>query len=365
MKHIVVSLPDRSYPIVIGGRLLADFPGMLGPWQGRRLIIVTHPVLQRLYGDALRSRLERGGFRASLLTVPAGEASKCLAVVGRIHERLARLGAERRSVVIALGGGVIGDLAGFVAATYMRGIACVQIPTTLVAQVDSAIGGKTGVNLRAGKNLVGAFHQPELVVCDVGVLKSLPRRQYLSGIMEVVKYALLEDAGFFDYLEAHFSKLCARNLTVVEEVVERCCRIKADIVGADEKEGGLRRVLNLGHTVGHAIETTAGYGKYLHGEAVGFGLIAALRLAQRTGSMDADERRRVEKLLGKTGIDLRIPAIPAGRLTAALAHDKKVRDGRLHFVLPRGIGTVEVTDRIEKSEIAAVWTEMQRERVRL
>jgi 3-dehydroquinate synthase len=280
------------------------------------------------------------GFEPVLIAVPAGEKSKRLAVVEKCYDQLAAHRLERKSFIVALGGGVVGDLAGFVAATYLRGIPFVQAPTTLLAQVDSSVGGKTGVNLRAGKNLVGAFYQPQLVLCDLDALKTLPKREYISGLAEVIKYGVIYDAILFAQLERNLPKLLTRDAAMLAAVIARCCEIKADVVGKDETEGGLRAILNFGHTIGHAIENCSGYGKFLHGEAISIGQAVAAKLSHKILGLPSGDAERIEKLFVQAGLPVKIQLNSARRkrLFAAMKLDKKVNAGEITFVLAEKIG---------------------------
>jgi 3-dehydroquinate synthase len=280
------------------------------------------------------------GFEPVLIAVPAGEKSKRLAVVEKCYDQLAAHRLERKSFIVALGGGVVGDLAGFVAATYLRGIPFVQAPTTLLAQVDSSVGGKTGVNLRAGKNLVGAFYQPQLVLCDLDALKTLPKREYISGLAEVIKYGVIYDAILFAQLERNLPKLLTRDAAMLAAVIARCCEIKADVVGQDETEGGLRAILNFGHTIGHAIENCSGYGKFLHGEAISIGQAVAAKLSHKILGLPSGDAERIEKLFVQAGLPVKIQLNSARRkrLFAAMKLDKKVNAGEITFVLAEKIG---------------------------
>jgi 3-dehydroquinate synthase len=265
-----------------------------------------------------------------------------MAMVEKCHDQLAKHRLERKSFIVALGGGVVGDLAGFVAATYLRGIPFVQVPTTLLAQVDSSVGGKTGVNLKSGKNLVGAFYQPRLVLCDLDTLKNLPRREYVSGLAEVIKYGVIYDEVLFAQLERNLPKLLKRDAETLRDVVARCCEIKADVVGQDETESGLRAILNFGHTIGHAIENSSGYGKYLHGEAISIGQVAAAKLSHKILGFPSDDVGRIEKLFIHASLPVKIKLSSAQRkkLFAAMKLDKKVSGGEIKFVLAEKIGKV-------------------------
>jgi 3-dehydroquinate synthase len=279
-----------------------------------------------------------------------------MTMVEHCHNRLAQHRLERKSFIVALGGGVVGDLAGFVAATYLRGIPFVQAPTTLLAQVDSSVGGKTGVNLQAGKNLVGAFYQPRLVLCDLDTFRTLPQREYVSGLAEVIKYGIIYDAILFAQLERNLPKLLARDPGTLGAVVARCCEIKAAVVGQDETESGLRAILNFGHTIGHAIENTAGYGKYLHGEAISIGQVAAARLSQQVLGLRSGDVARIEKLLVQAGLPVRYELTPARlkKLFAAMTLDKKVSAGEVKFVLADKLGRVKFGCQVPENLIRQV-----------
>jgi 3-dehydroquinate synthase len=297
---------------------------------------VSQPRIFKAAGKGLRKR-----FPVSL--IPDGERAKNLSTVTRLLSRFTDLNMTRQSTVIALGGGVVGDVAGFAASIYMRGIPVVQVPTTLLAQVDSSIGGKTGVNHRLLKNLVGTFHQPSLVLSDISTLKTLPAREYASGLYEALKYGIICDRPLFDDFSEQIELLLKRDPETVTKLVARCAAIKAGVVSADEKEGDLRRVLNLGHTVGHALETAARFRRLKHGEAVGYGMIAASRISVAMGRMPQDGAKRVESAVVSVGSLPPLAGFKLRPILAALQHDKKVRDGAIHFILPREIGRVEIT----------------------
>ncbi len=343
MRNVQVPLGDRSYAIKVGGGLLSRLGLVCARLRlGPRCAVITDSNVGKHFAKAALKSLAASGFEAVLITVPAGEKSKCLAVVEDCHDQLAAQRLERKSFIVALGGGVVGDLAGFVAATYLRGIPFVQVPTTLLAQVDSSVGGKTGVNLKAGKNLVGAFYQPQLVLCDLDTLKTLPKREYVSGLAEVVKYGVICDPILFAQLERSLPKLLQRDVPTLRSVVARCCEIKADVVGQDETESGLRAILNFGHTIGHAIENSSGYGKFLHGEAVSIGQVAAARLSQKILGLPSGDAGRIEKLFVQAGLPVKIKLDAARRkkLFAAMKLDKKVSGGEIKFVLAKKIGQV-------------------------
>ena len=279
-----------------------------------------------------------------------------MAMVETCYDQLAAHRLERGSFVVALGGGVVGDLAGFVAATYLRGIPFVQVPTTLLAQVDSSVGGKVGVNLKAGKNLVGAFYQPRLVMCDLDTFRTLPKREYVSGLAEVIKYGIIYDAVLFAQLERNLPKLLQRDMATLGDVVARCCEIKADVVGQDETEGGLRAILNFGHTIGHAIENSSGYGKYLHGEAISIGQVAAAKLSHKILGLPSADVARIEKLFVRSGLPVKIKlnATQGKKLFTAMKLDKKVSSGEVKFVLAHKVGIVAWGQRVAEGMIHEV-----------
>ena len=357
MRIVQVSLGHRSYVIKVGGGLLSRLGAECAPLKlGQRCAVITDTNVARYFAKPVVKSLTASGFKPILITVPAGEKSKRLAVVEKCYDQLAAHRLERKSFIVALGGGVVGDLAGFVAATYLRGIPFVQVPTTLLAQVDSSVGGKTGVNLAAGKNLVGAFYQPRLVLCDLDTLQKLPKREYVSGLAEVVKYGVIYDAVLFAQLERHLPKLLQRDAATLAAVVARCCEIKAAVVGEDETESGLRAILNFGHTLGHAIENSSGYGKFLHGEAIAIGQVAAAKLSQKILGLPSGDVARIEKLFVQAGLPVKIQVNAARRkkLFAAMLLDKKVSGGEVKFVLAEKIGKVKFGCRVATELLAKV-----------
>jgi 3-dehydroquinate synthase len=344
MRIVPVRLGERSYSIKIGGGLLAQLGRECSRLKlGKRAAIITDAQVGPLLAEAAKKSLEAAGFVPVLITVPAGETAKNLKFVQACYDQLAAHRLERKSFVVALGGGVVGDLAGFVAATYLRGVPFVQVPTTLLSQVDSSVGGKVGVNLAAGKNLVGAFYQPKLVLCDLDSLKTLPPREFASGLAEVIKYGIIYDAPFFKFLERNLPKILAREPKVLTTVIARCCEIKAEVVGQDETESGLRAILNFGHTIGHAIENISGYGKYLHGEAISIGQVLAAEISVRHHGLPAADSDRIRELFAASGLPVKIKLSPAQRekLFAAMLLDKKVSGGEIKFVLAKRIGVVD------------------------
>ena len=343
MRTVNVPLGNRSYEIRIGGGLLATLGARCARLKlGPRCAIITDTNVGKRYAKPAFDSLARAGFSPALVVVPAGETAKSLKCIQSCYDQLAVHRLERKSFIVALGGGVMGDLAGFVAATYLRGIAFVQVPTTLLAQVDSSVGGKVGVNLKAGKNLVGAFYQPRLVLCDLNTLETLPEREYRAGLAEVIKYGIIRDANFFAQLERDFPKLLRRDHQILAVVVARCCEIKAEVVGQDETEGGLRAILNFGHTIGHAIEATCGYGKFLHGEAISIGQVVALNVSRRVPGLSKRDADRAINLFKRAGLptQIRLNSVQRRNLFTAMRLDKKVRGGEARFVLAKKIGGV-------------------------
>jgi 3-dehydroquinate synthase len=322
MERLRIELDERSYPILIGPGLLGDPAVLAEAVAARDVLVVTNGTVAPLYLARVEAAL--AGRRVAAVVLPDGEQYKTLATMTRVLDALVERRMNRDACVAALGGGVVGDIAGFAAACYQRGVDYVQLPTTLLAQVDSAVGGKTGVNHPGGKNLIGAFHQPRAVVSDTGVLHTLPPRELRAGLAEVLKYGLVADAGFLDWLEANLEALLALEPVPLARAVRRCCEIKAEIVAVDEREQGRRALLNLGHTFGHAIESAAGYGAWLHGEAVAAGMVMAADLSQRLGWLDATEVERVRGLLGRAGLPVVAPRIGAPRALELMAMDKKV-----------------------------------------
>lgn len=355
MRRVQVPLGERSYTIMIGPGLLERLGQECARLKmGASCVIISDAQVAPLYASAAMKSLAAAGFACQLITVPAGETAKHLRTVQQCYDTLAAMRIERKSFIVALGGGVVGDMAGFVAATYLRGIPFVQVPTTLLAQVDSSVGGKVGVNLKAGKNLVGAFYQPRLVICDLHTLKTLPERQYRAGMAEVIKYGMIYDAAFFKRLEKSMPRLMRQDSGVLSEVIARCCQIKAEVVGQDETEGGLRAILNFGHTVGHAIEKTAGYGQYLHGEAVALGMVAAVALSRQLTGLEDGACSRLKRLLEAAGLPVTILLTHAqkNKVLTAMQLDKKVSGGDVKFVLARCVGEVLFGQKVPSDVLA-------------
>jgi 3-dehydroquinate synthase len=361
-RVLQVALPHDPYPIVISEGGLAR----LGQWvtthavrPGGKVLLVSNPVVYQHYGQRAEESLKEAGLEVSSLVLEAGEEQKTLASVACIHDAAYQNRLERSSLMVALGGGVVGDMVGFAAATWLRGVAVVQVPTTLLAMVDAAIGGKTGVNHPGGKNLIGAFHQPKAVLIDPDVLHTLPEREFRAGMAEVIKYGVIGDRTLFEALETHAHGLPKPSLSSLEsvgpkllqEVLERSAATKAQVVAADEREGGLRAVLNYGHTLGHVVETLTGYSTYLHGEAVGLGMLMAGTIARRMNLWDADAEARQRALVAAAGLPLELPSLDPEAVLNTLQSDKKVRHGLVRFVLPTAIGKVVVRDDVDEGTI--------------
>lgn len=352
MRTVKVPLGQRTYSIVIGRRV-ADRLGRACARLGfaARCAVVTDEKVAPLHGARIIAALRKAGFEPITVTVPSGEPAKCLEWVAACYRAFCRHRLERQSFVVALGGGVVGDLAGFAAATYLRGISLVQLPTTLLAQVDSAVGGKTGVNLPDGKNLIGAFHQPRLVMSDLATLDSLPEREFRSGIAEVIKYGIIRDPALIEQLEREMDRLLAREEAALGAFVARSCELKAEVVGQDETEGGLRAILNFGHTIGHALEAISGYGQYLHGEAIAIGQVAAARISAELLGLPEREIERLRTLFERAGLptSVRLTAAQKRRLRSAMLLDKKVSNGEIRFVLAERIGRVRWGQRVPET----------------
>jgi 3-dehydroquinate synthase len=357
MRAVSVQLGSRSYAIKIAPGLLQKLGDECARLKlGERCAIITDTNAGRQFAKPVYESLIKAGFSSLLITVSAGETAKSLKTVQTCYDQLAAHRLERKSFIVALGGGVVGDLAGFVAATYLRGIPFVQIPTTLLAQVDSSVGGKTGVNLKAGKNLVGAFYQPRLVLCDLETLDTLPEREFRAGLAEVIKYGIIFDAKLFAQIEKDLPKILKRDEKILSQTIARCCEIKAEVVSKDETESGLRSILNFGHTIGHAIENTAGYGKILHGEAISIGQIAAAKLSGKILGFPQRDVERIENLFQRAGLPTQIKLNSSQRqkLFAAMKLDKKVSGGEIKFVLAKKIGKVVWNQRVPENSISAV-----------
>ena len=339
VESVKVALGERSYQITISADML-DTVGSLC-WElglTGSAAVVSNTTVAPLYYERVRESLESAGYRVLLVALPDGECHKNSATLNLIYDALVDASLDRGSFIVALGGGVVGDMAGFAAASYLRGIPFIQLPTTLLSQVDSSVGGKTGINHPKGKNLIGAFYQPRAVLIDVAALDTLPDREYLSGLGEIIKYGAVLDADFFAFLEQNAAALLARDRKALIHAVSRSCAIKARVVESDEREGGVRAVLNYGHTLGHAVETLTHYTSHLHGEAVAIGMVQSARISQSLGFCSQADRDRIEALIRLLGLPMELPGFSVQQYVEALSHDKKVRDSGLLFICNRGIG---------------------------
>lgn len=365
MRTVTVHLGRRSYPILIGPDLLRQIGAKCARLRfAGRCAVISDQNVAALYGKIVLDSLQAAGFDPVLITVPAGETAKSLQTVQRCYDQLAHHRIERKSFVVALGGGVVGDLAGFVAATYLRGVGFVQVPTTLLAQVDSSVGGKVGVNLKAGKNLVGAFYQPRLVLCDLETLHTLPEREFRAGLAEVIKYGIIYDARLFGRIERNLERMLALSPSLLASVIARCCEIKADVVSQDETESGLRAILNFGHTIGHAIEAISGYGKYLHGEAISIGQVAAAKISVTAAGLPESDARRITNLFAAAKLPIRINLTAKKRkcLLEAMQLDKKVSNGEIRFVLAEKIGRVRFGQKLSAPFIENLLADLSRDK---
>lgn len=350
MQQLQVDLVDRSYPIYIGENLVSNSSLIAKYISGRQVCVVTNETVAPLYSQILAKSLL--AFQVDQVVLPDGEAFKTLDVWASIFDKLLSSRHNRSTTIIALGGGVVGDMAGFAAASYQRGVDFIQIPTTLLSMVDSSVGGKTGVNHPLGKNMIGAFHQPRLVLADIGLLKTLPQREISAGIAEIIKYGLISDYVFFVWLEKNMDALMQGDIDALSYAVKRSCENKAYVVGKDERESGLRAILNLGHTFGHAIETAQGYGNWLHGEAVATGMVMAADLSCRRGAISSQDLQRIINLLERARLPVKAPAnMDAETFLSLMGVDKKVLDGRLRLVLLEKMGQAEITSEIDSQQL--------------
>ena len=366
---VQVELGERGYPIHIGHGLLDDWAPFLPGIAGRQVMVVSNTTVAPLYRGQLERTLaalvvankpvgDGGELDVRYFELPDGERYKDLTHLDGIFTALLEARFDRQCTLVALGGGVVGDMTGFAAACYQRGVPFIQVPTTLLSQVDSSVGGKTGVNHPLGKNMIGAFHQPRAVVIDIATLETLPPREIAAGLAEIIKYGIIHDATFFAWLEANMDRLVALDPEALTWAIQRSCAIKAEVVAADERESGRRALLNLGHTFGHAIETGLGYGHWLHGEAVATGMAMAADLAGRMGWLESTAVARIDALIARAGLPTRAPAeLSRGRFLELMSVDKKARGGRIHLVLPTAIGAAEVTDAYDTAALAATLDE--------
>ena len=359
VKTVRVDLAERGYDIEIGTGNLDDVGPMLtNLGEVSHAVIITDTNVQEPHAVKVAESLVGEGLSVDMVAVEPGEPSKSIDMAAGLWEGMLELGADRKSVIVATGGGVVGDLAGFIAATYARGIRFFQVPTTLLSQVDSSVGGKVGINLPGAKNMVGAFLQPLGVLIDTATLDTLPEREYKAGLGEVVKYGVILDAALFDHFEANVAGLLEREHELLVDVIARCCRLKADVVQQDEREElGLRAALNYGHTFGHALETLSGYGELLHGEGVAIGMLCASRLAERLGLVDSRFTARQRDLLVALGLPVELPRLDHEQIIETMMHDKKVQHGRLRFVLPTGMGLVELVGDVDPADVRAALNE--------
>jgi len=353
IETLGVALDDRSYPIHIGGGLLKRLDLILPHIKQKKVVVVTNTTVAPLYLAVLRSTLESGDISVLPVVLPDGEQFKTWETLNQIFDALLGARCERGTTLISLGGGVIGDMGGFAAACYQRGMPFIQIPTTLLSQVDSSVGGKTAINHPLGKNMIGAFYQPKLVLADISTLNTLPERELKAGLAEVIKYGLIRDLEFFLWLEEHLEELLARDASALTYAIHRSCSSKAEVVAADERETGERALLNLGHTFGHAIETGMGYGEWLHGEAVAAGTLIAAELSQRMGWLSGDALGRIERIFIRAGLPVFGPRLGAARYLELMSHDKKVQDGKVRLVLLKEIGKAVVSDQASDAQISA------------
>jgi 3-dehydroquinate synthase len=359
MLRIPVKTASRSYEAVIEHGALARAGGILREILGvQPIFVITVPTVRRRWGKTLLASLRAAGFSAQVIEMPEGERFKRLSTLEQLADELLRLGADRKAVVLAFGGGVVGDVGGMLASVYMRGVKLVQIPTTVQAQLDAAIGGKTGVNLRAGKNLIGTFYQPELVLIDPSTLETLPEREFRAGMYEALKCGVIGNTELFDRLENSSIKALRKDRDLVTRAIAESVRLKADVVSADEKEGDLRRVLNFGHTLGHALEAATSYRHFLHGEAVAWGMIAAARISAEIGCCDLSTYERIRKATLAWGA-LPSVAVQTGKALKLIQSDKKTENGVVHFVLPKEIGKVEIVNNVPENAINAALAEIR------
>ena len=355
MQRLNINLGKRSYDILLGSGLLDKLGERLSQIvEPSRIVLITHPSLFKIYGDKVLSGFKDQGWTADLIEVEEGETSKTLGQAEKIFDRLLDLKCDRKSVLIALGGGVIGDLVGFVAATFQRGVPFVQVPTTLLSQVDSSVGGKTAVNHPKGKNMIGAFYQPCLVLADLDTLQTLPQKEFRAGLAEIIKYGVISDSSLFEYLEKNVEKILQLDKKCLEYIIKTSCSIKAEVVEKDELENHYRMILNFGHTLGHAIEALTQYSKFIHGEAVAIGMIYAAKLSQKLGKCQEGIPRRLDRLVRKFDLPADLPDLNSKAIIESLYHDKKTMNRKIKFILVKEIGIVEIVDDIPEEKIISI-----------
>ena len=355
MQRVGIELGERSYDILIGSGIRKQVGELLKPiFEPSRVIVITHPSINDLYGEEVVANFIEQGWTTDIIEVPEGESSKSLGQAEKLYDHLLELNCDRKSLLVALGGGVIGDLVGFVAATYQRGIPFIQVPTTLLSLVDSSVGGKTAVNHPKGKNMIGAFYQPRLVVADLETLQTLSQKEYRAGLAEVVKYGVIADANLFEFLETNYEKIINLDQNFLTHIVETSCAIKASVVEKDERESHYRMILNFGHTFGHAIESLTEYSQFVHGEAVAIGMVLATKLSHSAGKCSKDVLRRLEALLKNLGLPVDMPALNSSAVIKSLYHDKKTVENKIKFILVKEIGSIEIVDQVSEAEILKV-----------
>ena len=350
MKRLRINLDDRSYDILIGRGLLSRLAEFI-PERPGRAVIVTNPEINRLYGGKVCQSLKSVGIDFSTVEIPEGEAHKTLDDANRVYDHLLAENYDRKTLMIALGGGVIGDLTGFVASTFQRGVPYLQVPTTLLSQVDSSVGGKTAVNHPKGKNMIGAFYQPRAVVADLDTLKTLAPEEFRCGLAEVIKYGVIEDPELFTFLEDNVESILGLDEGCLAHIIETSCAIKARVVEKDERESKYRMVLNFGHTLGHAVEALTHYAKFKHGEAVAIGMVFAAQLSKHLGICDSPTLDRIELLISRFGLPTRLPQFDPDDYIASMLHDKKAQDGKIRFILVREVGSIEIAEAVEESAL--------------
>lgn len=355
MQRLSIDLSERSYDILIGSGLRKQAGEFLKTvLKPSRIVIITHPSINSLYGEEVAESFIAQGWTTNIIEVPEGESSKNLGQAEKLYDHLLDLNCDRKSVLVALGGGVIGDLVGFVAATYQRGIPFIQVPTTLLSQVDSSVGGKTAVNHPKGKNMIGAFYQPRLVLADLETLRTLSQKEYRAGLAEIVKYGVIADAKLFDFLETNYKKILNLDFECLSHIIETSCAIKARVVEKDERESHYRMILNFGHTFGHAIESLTEYSQFIHGEAVSMGMVSAAELSLSMGKCSEEVPKRLNVLLKNFGLPVDMPELDSSAVLESLYHDKKTMDQKIKFILVNEIGSIEIVDQVSETEILKV-----------
>ncbi len=352
MKKLRIDLADRSYDILIGRNLLPRVGEFLpNPKRVRRALVVTNPAVNKLYGQILSEGLQGAGLEVECIEVPEGETHKTLQDAQAVYDHLIENQYDRNTLLVALGGGVIGDMTGFIAATFLRGVPYVQVPTTLLSQVDSSVGGKTAVNHPKGKNLIGAFYQPQLVTIDLDSLRSLPADEFRAGMAEIIKYGVIEDPRLFDFLEKSSKKILEQDTESLATIIETSCAIKAKVVERDERESNYRMILNFGHTIGHAVEALTDYARFKHGEAVAVGMVYAARLSCQLGRCSQKVVERIQSLVEQYGLPSHLPDFSADEYIQTMYRDKKAHDRNIRFILVNDIGTVEIVDRVSEADL--------------